>query len=269
MTRLQLASDLHLERLTRFPGERLVKPAPGADRLILAGDIAGGAAAVDAFRDWPVPVLLVAGNHEPFDSSIEQTHHDLRKACQGTSVRFMQNEVLELDDVRLLVATLWTDFKLPAYSQLAWMREVGRGVPDYKRIKTQAGMLTPSDTLAEHEQSRRWLERELAKPAGGKKVVVVTHHAPSPASLHPSHAGSRINAAYASDLTPLLLKADLHLHGHVHHSCDYRVGSCRIIANPAGYVLNISSAESPSEFRLENPEFDPHLVIDTNFLERL
>lgn len=63
--RIQLASDLHLEPLTdRFPGERVVAPAPDADLLVLAGDIANGLDGVRLFADWPVPVLYVMGNHE-------------------------------------------------------------------------------------------------------------------------------------------------------------------------------------------------------------
>jgi len=73
--RIQLASDLHLEYLVRqFPGERLISPAHGADLLVLAGDIGLGSTAVDLFKDWPVPVLYVAGIHQvrtstPFDSN--------------------------------------------------------------------------------------------------------------------------------------------------------------------------------------------------------
>jgi predicted phosphodiesterase len=38
--RIQLVSDLHLEFLeSRCPLARLVEPAPGADLLVLAGDI--------------------------------------------------------------------------------------------------------------------------------------------------------------------------------------------------------------------------------------
>lgn len=70
--RIQLASDLHLEILARqFPGERVIKPAHKADVLVLAGDIS---AAIDLFGDWPVPVLLVAGNHELRTSTFFDAH---------------------------------------------------------------------------------------------------------------------------------------------------------------------------------------------------
>ncbi len=60
--RIQFASDLHLELLERdAPGARLVVPAPGADLLVLAGDIHNGTRGIEAFADWPVPVVNPAG----------------------------------------------------------------------------------------------------------------------------------------------------------------------------------------------------------------
>ena len=68
--KIQLASDLHFEFLQReFPGERLISPAYGADLLVLAGDIGNGTQAIELFRDWPVPVLFLAGNHESLTSN--------------------------------------------------------------------------------------------------------------------------------------------------------------------------------------------------------
>ncbi len=72
--KIQLTSDLHLEFLERrFPTERIIVPAPGADILVLAGDIHNGAKAVALFADWPVQLLLLAGNHEFYGRSWEQT----------------------------------------------------------------------------------------------------------------------------------------------------------------------------------------------------
>ena len=57
--RLQLLSDLHLETETFDPA-----PAAGAEALVLAGDIDTSWRAFERFARWPVPVYLVAGNHE-------------------------------------------------------------------------------------------------------------------------------------------------------------------------------------------------------------
>lgn len=63
--RFQIASDLHLEMLVRFPGYRVIEPAPEAHALILAGDIHSHTHAIRSFSNWPVPVFYVHGNHEP------------------------------------------------------------------------------------------------------------------------------------------------------------------------------------------------------------
>ena len=254
--KIQLASDLHLEFLARrFPAECLVQPAPDADLLVLAGDIHHGTQAIAHFADWPVPVLYLAGNHEFYGHSWEQTRIDLKNACQGTRITFLDNDVFQFKGVRFLGCTLWTDFRIYGYTQLHSMNAVQQGLNDYYAIHTQQGMLRAKDTLQDHEKSRRWLEHELAKPFTAK-TVVVTHHGPHPNSVHPRYMMDRINAGFVSDLTPLLEKADLWLHGHVHDSLDYQVDRCRVVANPTGYVKNLSSARTPDEFEYENPRFN-------------
>lgn len=82
--KIQLASDLHLEFLERnFPQELLMSSATGADLLVLAGDIHQSTKAVALFADWPVPVVYLAGNHEFYGHSWEQTRIDLRSPLQG------------------------------------------------------------------------------------------------------------------------------------------------------------------------------------------
>src|ERR1700754_2337200 len=261
--KIQLASDLHLEMLEKkFPGTRIIEPVEGADVLVLAGDIHRATKAVDAFGDWPAPVLYVAGNHEFYSSGRwGRGRAALREACAGSQVHFLDNDVIELGGVRFLGCTLWTEFLLPGMTQKESMREVGRGLNDYLLITTEKGKLRPYQTLADHEHSRRGLEQELDKPFAGK-TVVVTHHGPHPLSIHPRYAGDRINGGFVSDLSALLPKADLWLHGHIHDSMDYRVDGCRVVANPAGYLRNHHVATSRAEFEFENRQFDPHLLVE-------
>jgi predicted phosphodiesterase len=259
---IQLASDLHLEFLEgRFPDARLVEPAPGADLLILAGDIHNGVKGIEAFAAWPVPVVYLAGNHEFYDHNWEQTRHDIHSACAGTRVTFLDNDVVEFEGVRILGCTLWTDFRLRGTAQAQAMETVERGLADYQVIRTRSGPLRAQQTLTDHEKSRAWLEGELAKPFAGR-TVVVTHHGPHPLSIHPRFVGNPINPGFVSDLTPLLHDVDLWLHGHTHDSFDYRLGRCRVVANPAGYILNRAAATPGSSFEFENGKFDPKLVVE-------
>lgn len=225
--KLQIASDLHLEFLQRmFPGERLISPAYGADVLVLAGDIANGIQAIELFRDWPVPVLYLAGNHEFYGHAIEQVRTDLRKVAAGTSVVFMDNDVVDFGGVRFLGTTLWTDYRLERdRTQRQLMENAELRINDHFRIQCSDGKFTRTKALAEHELARAWLAHELDKPYVGK-TVVVSHHGPHPLSVHPRYAGEALNAAFVSNLTELLPKADLWIHGHVHDNFDYL--RCRV-----------------------------------------
>ncbi|HEX7499549.1 MAG TPA: metallophosphoesterase, partial [Polyangia bacterium] len=111
--KIQLASDLHLEYLERgFPGVRLIEPAPGAEVLVLAGDIHNGTKALEVFADWPVPILYIAGNHEFYDQSWERTRVDLKRVSRGSHITFLDGDCLEQGGVRFLGTTLWTDFRV-------------------------------------------------------------------------------------------------------------------------------------------------------------
>ena len=259
--RIQLASDLHLELLRRWPDACLVAPAPGADVLVLAGDIHRGLRAIERFAAWPVPVLYLAGNHEYYGGQWETLRSDLRRAADGTAVRFLDNDVVTLDGVRFLGSTLWTDYALAGINPTAAMAAAEGFLLDHRRILTASGPFRARQALDEHLRSRAWLARELSVDRS-MPTVVITHHAPHPGSIHDRFAGSPVNAAFASDLAGLVEQADLWLHGHMHDSFDYRVGRCRVVCNPRGYARNRDEAGSIGELAFENPAFQPRLVID-------
>lgn len=261
--KLQIASDLHLEFLQRlFPGEKLIRPNESADILVLAGDIGNGAQAIELFKDWPVPVLYVAGNHEFYGAEIRQVHADLSAAALGTSVTFLDNDAIDFGGVRFLGTTLWTDYRLELNrTQRQLMENAELRIRDHFTIKCGGGPFTAARALAEHVLSRAWLSRELAK-SYDSKTVVISHHGPHPLSVHPRYVGEALNAAFVSNLSELLPKADLWIHGHVHDSFDYTVSGCRVIANPAGYARNRNSAGSAKELVFENTAFQSACVVE-------
>ncbi len=142
------------------------------------------------------------------------------------------------------------------------MREAERCIRDHSVIRVGDGQaFTPDVARSEHMKSRLWLQQQLATPFAGK-TIVVTHHGPHRNSVHPRYAGDLLNAAFVSDLTLLVEQADIWIHGHVHDSFDFKVGKCRVIANPRGYARNRLYAESPEQIEWENPAFDPQLVVE-------
>jgi calcineurin-like phosphoesterase family protein len=63
-----------------------------------------------------------------------------------------------------------------------------------------------------------------------------------------------LSAAYASDLSRLMGKAGLWIHGHMHHCVDYKVNGTRIVCNPRGYMHKNGG--------FENPNFNPAFLVE-------
>ena len=264
--KIQLASDLHLEFLQRnWPGERLIAPMPGADVLVLAGDIANGAHAFKLFADWPtpkpIPIIFVAGNHEFYNHAMDPMFQKMREGAAMNNIHLLENESLMINGVRFLGTTLWTDYRLRLNrTQRQLMVYAEQRLNDHYLIRYGNGRFSAQDALALHEIARNWLKTELAKPFAGK-TVVVTHHAPHPLSVHPRFIGNLLNAAFVSDMSELMPGVDLWLHGHTHDGFDYQIGRCRVVANPAGYLLNHRGA-AREDFRFENEAFDKNMVLE-------
>ncbi|WP_256856479.1 metallophosphoesterase [Variovorax sp. KK3] len=282
--RIQLASDLHLELLWRFPGWHGLVPNPEADLLVLAGDIHRIEDVVRMFGRWRTPVLFVMGNHEFYSQqtmdSLRRTAHEM---TQGTSIVLLDNSAVgpielsrfkgwyrtkkrRVDGIRILGATLWTDYRLsePAGGpdrQALRMGEAGKRLADHRIIQYRDGLLfKPMHALDEHRATVAWLTEALSAPFDGR-TLVITHHGPHGGSIHPRYQGDMLNAAFVSELPALLRLADVWIHGHVHSSFDYTSYGCRVVTNPRGYPTNYRSVGDPSKLIFENPDFDRSLVI--------
>ena len=253
--RVHVLSDLHLEQAPFTP------PPPPADRpptgtatetgaadvVVLAGDVHPGVAGVRWARDaFPrTPVLYVAGNHEFWGHRHPALVDELRAAAEGSTVRVLERDAVELGGVRFLGTTLWTDFALFGHAGRE-ARSCAR-LPDFRRITADDSgrHLTPQATVVRHEEDRDWLARELA--ASTLPTVVVTHHAPHRRSQDPRFEGQRSSAAFSSHLEDLILarRPRLWIHGHLHWRFDYRVGDTRVVCNPRGYPGEATNGFDP------------------------
>jgi len=246
--RLHILSDLHLE-YGLFRRQEV-----NADVVVLAGDIHSGKNAIGWIRTvfLDKPVIYVLGNHEFYGHSIAELTKEIRETVAGTNIHVLENETVEIGDVRFLGATLWTDFQLYGDSVLAEVSAV-TNIADFERIRvTRADRpFRPADARRLHAQSLEWLI-EQTNNAAGKRVVVVTHHAPSPQSLPLRFRNSPLNPAFASNLEAFVRGSGVRtwIHGHIHEPANYRIGSTRVIANPRGYVTE------------PVPGFDAGLVIE-------
>ena len=251
--KLNLLSDLHLT--FGPPGA----PDNDADIVILAGDVARPPEAIAWARGLAKPVLYVPGNHEFYGGSVEGTLRALRELSAGTNVRVLDDDEIVIDGVRFIGSTLWTDFKLfgTGSERDVAMQEGRRFMRDFTRIKRDDDTETPfspEDSAARFRIHAGYLSERLNVPAQ-EPTVVVTHHAPSPRSIHPRFAQSRLNACFVSNLEHLLEGSRLKLwvHGHTHDSFDYEVNGTRVLCNPRGYA---------KDGRNENARFDVNLCVD-------
>jgi Icc-related predicted phosphoesterase len=265
--KIQLLSDLHLEHSHRHPP--FVLRATDADVVVLAGDIDNGTRAIDwAEKTFPdQAVLYVPGNHEYYEADLQAAASALKaRARRSANVRLLDNDELTIDGVRFLGSTLWTDFALIGRQKMDQViAESLKYVVDFRKIRMGNDFLTPQQTIDLHRDAIAFLQERLEQPYAGK-TVVITHHAPHPGSVHPRWAGSLVNAAFVSDLTRLMGKSVLWLHGHTHDSFDFAVHGTRVLANPMGYRTSNwrepRTAGTPLRVATENARFDPAMVVE-------
>ncbi len=221
--KLQLLSDLHLETETFSP-----EPAPGAELLVLAGDIDTTWAAYQRFAHWPVPVVVVPGNHEFDGRDVHAAVPQLRALCQAMGFAFLYRDSMVFTDAnglrhRLLGATRWSDFDLFGPAQ---RERCMRASSYFLRVmgSTLAGKPLDAPRLRDEGLAcRSWLEQALAQTAHGRweRTTVITHFGPSLRSADPRYGNQPGTASFCNADDDLLPRADLWLHGHLHCRHDY------------------------------------------------
>lgn len=274
--KLLILSDLHLE----FGIFNV--PKVDYDVVILAGDIfVPGSKAMrwarraDNFGEG-IPIILVPGNHEFYQGVFQTSLKEMALTAKACNVHLLAPGEAVIAGVRFLGCTLWTDFELPIQTKTGPLVDAERAMKaakvhlnDYSSIrwaevpapseapiavKPRKRRLTPEDTRALHFSDRAWLAQKLAEPFAGP-TVVVTHHAPHRNSLAPHYQSNWLSPAFVSELPDSFFEVpSLWVHGHLHESHDYRVGNCRVVCNPRGYLRHGRDHE--------NKQFNPGLVVE-------
>ena len=262
--RLLVLSDLHLETENCWPMDRTF---PEFDVAVLAGDISNPLwDSVEKIGGWAAlkakPTILVPGNHEFYKAvapeavalamKVKERYPHLHLLTPGSVI---------IDDVQFVGATLWTNYKLYK-GQRASMTIAQALMRDHREIRTfdKNGRVIPFSTtqaLKYHQADRQVIKEAFARRET-EKLVVVTHHAPSWRSIHPSFSGHALNPAYANDLDGFIIggRPTVWIHGHVHSSWNYRIGRTQITANPKGYGPKVPDGP------VENRDFDPDLIVE-------
>ena len=266
--KIQLLSDLHLEAHPQLQ----VAPAPGAQLLVLAGDIGSyqrgsrlppdedfGLGRFSPRAGWPTPVLFVPGNHEYDGLEFDEAHARLRATCDRLGITWLEREVVVMQGVRFIGTTLWTDFEAlvprdapPARQQQA-REKAWRAADFYLRKNTTlrgGEPLLAAQLRSLGQDCQAWLRAALATPFEGT-TVVVTHFAPSLHSADPRYGLTPGTAGFCNDLDELMPRAQWWLHGHLHCPQAYTLEGCRVRANPLGYANKGEQASFRSDYLID------------------
>ncbi|MFA5522276.1 MAG: metallophosphoesterase [Castellaniella sp.] len=265
--KLRILSDLHIEF---HPFAIPAMPDDSATVLVLAGDVGViyRREELEAFlRDAAArfrAVIYILGNHEYYRGQWPAARASLPSWNLPDNLHVLERDVVRIDDVHFVGATLWTDFD---GGSLDTMRAVEHAIHDYHYIDSGAGPagerihLRPEAVYEDHRVSLAWLESTLgALHARGETAVLVTHHGFSRRSIHEHFRDNALNGAFVSECADMIKRTAplLAIHGHVHNSFDYRLGTTRVLVNPRGYTRRDDTQE--------NLAFDPCLGLDLETL---
>ncbi len=231
----EIISDLHTELLSSKKITKLYELFSGkAENLILAGDI--GDPFSKHFKQLLTHlaklyknVFLVAGNHEFYHHTVENTIQQLELVCSTfENIYFLNKTVLEFDTFIILGCTLWTTIIDEERS------EVNEYMNDYRLI--QNFYIETNNEL--HRKDFNWLRDQLLKfKLTSKPIIVVTHHLPDYSLIDRMYIlNSTINSAFANqDCEPLLKLTNYWICGHTHKFAKFKIDDCICICNPLGY----------------------------------
>lgn len=231
-------SDLHIH-----PMYDLRLPPGGADVLLLPGDIVEYHELQDPIirKKWDrfcahvsslyPKTFATMGNHEMYGTDRETAIQTFRALYKDFGIVLLEDEGVDLGDFYLYGTTLWTDMERENWFCL----QAAKGMVDFEYIHWGSKLLTPYITTQWHKSHLALLKEKLSNIQ--KKIVVMTHHAPSWQSIHSDYERSNFNGAYASGLEETILDLSniTHwFHGHTHTPFDYMIGPTRVICNPTG-----------------------------------
>ena len=242
--KIQILSDLHLETETFEP-----QPAPGAEVLVLAGDVDSYWDGLRRFAGWPVPVVFVPGNHEFDRRDVNEAGPKLRALCQHLGLILLERETCVLTGrdgrrIRFVGTTRWSDFDVFGPELMPKALRAAAYYVKVMKSTLDGQVFDASAVRALSLDCRDWLEKTLKEASSPVQpwhaTVAITHYAPSLRSADPRYGSQPSTASFCNADDALLPLADLWIHGHLHCRHDYRVdgpqgSSARVVSNARGH----------------------------------
>ena len=256
--RIRILSDLHLDVNAGLPLRLKDKDT----FTILCGDISAYFTKTSKWLRQNIRNgVFVAGNHIVYN----EYDHSLQYFCKQyerhypltSSLSFLNYSYKIVEDKVFVGGTLWTDYCLYGLDKKdisKWFALRGMNDFRYGRVNFDADVEhenKPQNTKLAPEDCEEMFRRTVAciddvcHRFADKKIVVITHHAPSEQSISVIYKNDLLNPAFASNLEEFILNHSnikLWCHGHIHTASDYKIGNCRVICNPRGYAKYYENA---------------------------
>lgn len=265
--KVKILSDLHLDINSNTP-----LSLPDTDVFtIICGDISGHMSdTVNWINQNAKQGVFVEGNHIGYNNkkhSIQYLQTELQKQFPiDSDISYLYDDYKVIGDYVFVGGILWTNYMLTGEPYVYYHKQIAlQYMNDFKynyynilgNVNKENGLtvkkLSPTNCETMFYKTKGII-REACEKFPDKKIIVITHHAPSEKSISVEYSTHKATASYASNLENFILdhpNIKLWCHGHIHSPSDYMIGDCRVICNPRGY-----------EKYSENKNFNSHLVID-------
>ena len=268
--KIRILSDLHLvghNNCTHLrpvnKTKRLIKSDNDRDEgiyTLIAGDISADRNIRKRFFEMHPNMqgAFVEGNHIVYckdEKSLKEHIADLRTDYSNSSMKYLENDYIEIEDYVIIGSTLWTDFNLTKNQTWAMMNarrtmnDYNWGLWEYDEENeenseyfpiTEDGKLRnicPKDILSLNQESFNYIVDTVEK-FKDRKIILLTHHCPSEQCCDVKYRGQLSNAYYASNYERFIEmnpQIKLWVCGHCHSKKDIMIYNTRVIMNPIGY----------------------------------
>ena len=238
--KIRILSDIHNDI------NRGVRLKPSSTFTIVAGDISGNEKeTIKWVKDNLTNGVFIEGNHIGYNTNTPLQDIDklYRETFPNDSyVAYLNNAYKIVDDIVFVGGTMFTNYMLNGEAfKVTNMQLALKGLNDFNYNRFRDGdeirTVTPNDYIKLFDETLGVI-KSTCEQFPDKKIVVVTHHAPSPKSIGQRYVNDDTNASYANNLEEFILEhpnIKLWVHGHIHSCSDYKIGECRVVCNPMGY----------------------------------
>lgn len=267
--KIRLVSDLHVD-YNRFLNDNIKfgfeDVLDETDVTLIAGDIAGHYSNEVKFLNRlknqckTNKIISIAGNHLGYNYRYNEPYKDCKETQVATltyifdeNPLYLEDRSVQIDDYIIFGCVLFTDFNL--YNSVNFSKNMASMyINDFRYVKTvdktylEPRTVTPEDYISWFNTSVDKI-KYICENNPDKKIIILSHFAPSVKSIDCKYVDDNLNGFYASNLEDVIKKYDnlkLWCHGHCHDSFDYTINQCRVLCSPYGYFTREVNTPEPS-----------------------